>query len=175
MGKMVQFCANQTIATSIRLTDEEIALLWYTASELHHMREEARHTCHQIRPEIEKLTSGYARDGEETRGLESRACRHRQHRKVLLVRCVLKAQRSLDAYKLACLSYKCSHKAAVVALEEASRDFSRAYMDDILSMKRPLVNSGVAARDSPCGATNALVAAMTAAENRRVRPRVASV
>ena len=141
------------------------------------MRDEARDTCYVIRPEIEKLTSGYAQLNGETRGLENRACRQRQNRKSLGLRCVLKAQRKLDSHKLACLAYKCSHNAAVLALEEAARDFTRAYMEELCLSKRPLVEEDTTP-DLPAidvePSTSSLEATVAAVNlGRRVRPRTA--
>ena len=53
-------------------------------------------------------------------------------------------QKDQNAYQLACLSYQYTHRAAVVALEEAARDVVRAHVpkrvhwvDDDISIAHP--------------------------------------
>ena len=114
------------------LMETHVGNLWYTADEIDAMKARARLVCLEIRPQVEKLTNGYATEDESTRGLESRACRYRQGRRIWLVRHIVEAQQTQkgqedkNAYQLACLSYQYTHCAAVVALEEAARDVVRA-------------------------------------------------
>merc|ERR1712179_746299 len=61
--------------------------------------------------------------------VESRACLERQRRKLLATKCIVRAaqQCQLRGDRLAALAYKCTRWASILAQEEATRDFQRAY------------------------------------------------
>jgi hypothetical protein len=133
-------------------TEAEWQSIWYQASDLEDFRSEARDLCRQLRLDCKNSSSknnaessssssaaaaapfeeakvcSLARD-HATRGLEQRACLERQRRKYLAIKCIVRAQAKLagNPDRLALLSHKCTHWAAELAVEEAARDFVRAY------------------------------------------------
>jgi hypothetical protein len=113
-------------------TGEEFAAIWYAAEDLDRFRSEVRDMCRKLRTDSteEKKACTLALD-HLTRGLEQRTCLERQRRKYLSIKCIVRAQHKLeDSYQLACLAYKCTHWASELALEEAARDFVRAYVHE---------------------------------------------
>lgn len=124
--------------------------LWYAVSELERFRDDARSMCRSMRSD--GSNSGRCRLAHEnTRGLEQRSCLERQRRKFLTLKYVVKAHNSQQfcADKLAVLAHRCSAWASVIAVEEAARDFVRAYAeeDEWASGKRSLDSEDVTERN----------------------------
>jgi hypothetical protein len=126
--------------------------IWYSGSELQEMRHESRALCRRLRAgndgrnELscsDKLSSllSSEQNNDETislRGLEQRYCVERQRRKYIASKFILKAASKLrqeqkqdkrnDASDiLAKVAQRCNAWATKLAIEEASRDYSKAY------------------------------------------------
>jgi len=109
--------------------------LWYQAKDLALFRTEARELCRQLRSNITASTVAMGSIDSHTRGLEQRMCLERQRRKFLANRCIVKASIKMreepndwNEERPACLSRKITAWAAQLAVEEAQRDFDRAYL-----------------------------------------------
>ena len=134
--------------------------LWYQVTDLTLFRDEARQLCRDMRrqdeqePTYDKKLLCLSRHDEQTRGLEQRSCLERQRRKYLTSRFILKAfQEGKSPQKLAAISQRITAWAAELAVQEAKRDYVRAYQQK--STKR-------------CRSENATIVE----EERCVRPRL---
>jgi len=134
--------------------------LWYQLSDLALFRDEARLLCREMRRQDEEEPSYNPRllclsRHEQTRGLEQRSCLERQRRKYLASRFILKAaQQGKSPPQLAAISQRITAWAAELAVQEAQRDFVRAYaQSQSPSSKRSLID-------------------VVASPERRVRPRL---
>lgn len=107
-------------------TEEEWRSMWYELSDLEAFREEARILCKQIDISPSPGKPCLALD-ENTRGLEQRCCYERQRRKYLSSRYILRASTQFEPEKLAAISRKCTAYASDLAIEEAARDYCRAW------------------------------------------------
>jgi hypothetical protein len=136
-------------------SEQEWQSMWYHASDLEAFRSEVRAICYNIRLQSRETLYNLARNSY-FRGMEQRTSMERQRRKFLAIKCIVRGQAKLggNAIGLAALAQKCTAWASILAIEEASRDFIRAYADEHPSecLKR-------VAEDSDA--------------ERRVRPRVA--
>lgn len=136
------------------LGSEEDASTWYRLEELEQFRNEARDMCREMKYHDELVhyaDQGNSSDSDSssttssthrlpslardslTRGLEQRTCLERQRRKYLSNRFLLKVAPKLyqeNPNKLAELAQKCNGWATDLALEEASRDYTRVYQSD---------------------------------------------
>lgn len=127
-------------------SSEEWTAIWYRVADLGVFRNEVREMCTQIRlldKDVTLLADTTTTAGGETRlpslargpltrGLEQRSCPERQRRKYLTTRFILKAASKLqhvDPIKLANVAHKCTRWATEVAVEEAARDYFRAWND----------------------------------------------
>ncbi len=119
-------------------TEEEWRSIWYQQEELEQMRSEARELCRQMRILAEAATSLCDPDSPRlptmakdplTRGLEQRSCLERQRRKFLANKFIVKAASKLESepVKLAAIATRCTGWATDLAVEEAARDYFRAY------------------------------------------------
>ena len=142
-----------TVSSSLSDDSDVDSTTWYRVEELEKFRSEARDMCREMKYHDELVhyaDQGNSSDSESsssssshrvpslarcslTRGLEQRTCIERQRRKYLSNRFLLKVAPKLyrdDPIKLAELARKCNAWATDLALEEASRDFTRVYLDD---------------------------------------------
>jgi hypothetical protein len=117
-------------------TAEEWKTLWYELSDFEAFREEARILCRELDIAASPGKPCLALD-ENTRGLEQRCCYERQRRKYLSSRYILRVSTQCEPEKLAAVSRKCTAYAMDLAVEEAARDYSRAWSEEI-SLKRTL-------------------------------------
>jgi hypothetical protein len=122
--------------------------MWYNISDLRAFRDEARNTCRAMRVYHQKtdphnnnndndntmsknngLQSPCLSMDESTRGLEQRCCLERQRRKLVASRYILQiaSDSSCEAETLAQLYRKLTSWASTLAMEEAARDFHRAW------------------------------------------------
>jgi hypothetical protein len=138
---------------------EDWGALWYTNDELEKFRHEAREICdklHQhenrqkckvrgrecttIASDLSNLKNGNAgcqkltlSMSSRSRGLEARYCLERRRRKVVSLKYIVRSASILcqhdDWEKLAELAQKCNAWATALAIEEATRDFVRAYSE----------------------------------------------
>ena len=129
--------------------------LWFSATDLATFRNQARETCRQMRHfTAATTTTTTLHDAQQqqqqpslawdpsTRGLEQRSCVERQRRKYVSTRFILQAQAQLDIQntdtdraRLAALASKITAWATHLAIEEAARDYGRAYDDgDVVQM-----------------------------------------
>lgn len=153
-------------------TRQDERSLWYCVTDLDLFRTQVRDLCRQMRvsPEQHMAPGGtctYSLGAlTHTRGLEQRACLERQRRKYMTARYVLRAQKTLTADDLALLAHNCTHWAAVLAREEAARDFVRAYGTDNAAGEQAATSSAAAAA---AAATNdaATSATVTSNDNKR--------
>jgi hypothetical protein len=133
---------------------EDDASTWYRLEELEKFRNEARDLSREMKYHDELVhyaDQGNSSDSDSsfsassshrlpslarnslTRGLEQRSCMERQRRKYLSNRFLLKVAPKLyqeNPGKLAELAQKCNAWATDLALEEASRDYTRVYLSE---------------------------------------------
>lgn len=109
----------------------DCGLLWYLQNELNLFRSQARDMCRLMRTFTHRNLCTLSWDNPEskcdTRGLEQRSCFERQRRKFMTNRFILKASHVLSADRLADLSRNVTAWAVDIAVQEAIRDFHRAY------------------------------------------------
>jgi hypothetical protein len=117
-------------------TAEEWKSMWYEFSDLEAFRQEARILCKKLDIAASPGKPSLALD-ENTRGLEQRCCYERQRRKYLSSRYILRASTQCEPERLAAVSRKCTAYAADLAVEEAARDYNRAWSEEI-GLKRTL-------------------------------------
>jgi hypothetical protein len=156
--------------------------VWYHISELEDFRGQARAVCRHMRTldgladesEVSNDSSGQHKQTPKTpslardpltRGLEQRSCLERQRRKFLASRFILKAATKLQplqtqdhAEKLAAVAQRCTAWATELAVEEAARDYYRAYE---VSMRR----------QAPAAGEKRPVETTVEQQHRRVRSR----
>lgn len=164
--KRVRFAADVSVSSSPSPLDQlesevtSYSELWYQLSDLAMFRDEARLLCRAMRRQDEEEPSYNPRllclsRHEQTRGLEQRSCLERQRRKYLASRFILRAaQQGKSPRQLAAISQRITAWAAELAVQEAERDFVRAY----------------AQSESPSSKRS--IAGVVATPERRVRPRL---
>jgi hypothetical protein len=137
-------------------SEQEWQSIWYDASDLERFRSEVRAICYNIRLQSRETLYNLARNSY-FRGMEQRTSMERQRRKFLAIKCIVRGQAKLggNALGLAALAQKCTAWASILAIEEASRDFIRAYADE---------NAPVPLKRAIAGSDS----------ERRVRPRIAA-
>jgi hypothetical protein len=128
--------------------------LWFSVADLTQMRGVARDMCRQMRANYSQVSAQTSTTlpnkqpqkcvDSDSRGLEQRSCMERQRRKYVAMRFILSASQKLrqddGEERLAAVAVRCNSWATELAIEEAARDFGRAYgnsCDDILSQQAP--------------------------------------
>jgi ATP-dependent protease HslVU (ClpYQ) ATPase subunit len=132
---------------------DEWDAIWYTHTELENFRHEAHQICDQMKQQSQEGTSNNnTKDvklsqqqvqakhichqptmsmNSQSRGLEGRYCMERQRRKTAAIKYIVKTASGMlqyeDAEKLAEVAQRCNAWATSLAIEEATRDFVRAY------------------------------------------------
>lgn len=102
-------------------------LSWYSQDELAQWRADARNQCHSM-PYHNTSTQCTLSVDPATRGLESRACRERQRRRHLVLKCILKHSNSTTPPDtLAALAQRCTRYASALARQEAEQDYEEVY------------------------------------------------
>lgn len=160
--RRVQFSAEPVVIPTASPLNElnDWSGVWYNLNDLEAFRNSARDQCRRLRSGAD--TAGrptLALDGT-SRGLEQRCCLERQRRKYLATRCIVKAQSKLVGDRLAELAAKCTTWAAELAVEEAARDYSRAWNAPSSAVKRTAQDASIVSDDSD------------SEDARRVRPRL---
>jgi hypothetical protein len=147
---------DSVISSTSAMSDEFNSSTWYRVEELEKFRNEARVICREMKYHdelVQYADQGNSSDSDSssystissaqrlpslarnslTRGLEQRTCLERQRRKYLSNRFLLKVAPKLyqeNPGKLAELAQKCNAWATDLALEEASRDYTRVYLSE---------------------------------------------
>ncbi len=125
-SEMTAVIPDPTSASSV-----DFEQFWYLQDELTLFRSQARDMCRHMRNFTNISLCTLSWDNMEnkcdTRGLEQRSCLERQRRKFITNKFILKASHELSADRLAELTTKVTAWAVELAVQEAIRDFHRAY------------------------------------------------